>query len=114
VIALVGLYGAVTYAVIARAREFGIMRALGADERHIRWIVLRDALRLLAFGTGPGLLAALVIGLVVGSWLSGVAPYDPVTFATVPGAMAVVSVLACLIPARRACRIDPVQAIRDL
>jgi len=113
-IALVGLYGVLTYAVTARAREFGIMRALGADHRDIRWLVLRDALRLMAFGTVPGLLIALVASLAIAGRLQGVAPYDPLTFTVVPGSMAIVGVLACLIPAHRACRVDPVQVIRDL
>ena len=113
-IALVGLYGVVTYAVTARTREFGIMRALGADGRDIRWLVLKDALRLLLAGIVPGLLIALVAALSVGRWLIGVPAYDPVTFILVPGAMAVVGVLASLIPAYRASRLDPIKAIRHL
>jgi len=90
------------------------MRAFGADGRDIRWLVLKDALRLLLAGIVPGWLIALVAALSVGRWLIGVPAYDPATFVLLPGAMAVVGVLASLIPAYRASRFDPIKAIGHL
>jgi predicted permease len=112
VIAMVGLYGTVSFVVGERTREFGIMRALGADGRHIQMLVMRDATRMLGLGVMPGLLITFLLAGFLRSWLLGLPPHDPVTFVAVPGAMLIVGFLAALIPARRASRVDPMQAIR--
>jgi predicted permease len=112
VIAMVGLYGTVSFTVGERTREFGIMRALGADARHIRAIVLRDAFRMLMLGMIPGLVITFLLAGFLRSWLLGLPPHDLVTFVLVPLAMLIVGCLAAMAPARRASRVDPTQAIR--
>lgn len=114
VIAMVGLYGTVSFVVSERTREFGIMRALGADARHIQALVLRDAIRMLMFGMIPGLVITFLLAGFLRSWLLGLPPHDAVTFVTVPLVMMIVGVVATLLPARRASRVDPMQAIRHL
>lgn len=112
VIAMVGLYGSVSFVVGERTREFGIMRALGADGRTIRALVLRDAIRMLMFGMIPGVAITFLLAGFLRSWLLGLPPHDPVTFIAVPLVMLAVGCVAALIPARRASRVDPMQAIR--
>jgi ABC-type antimicrobial peptide transport system permease subunit len=112
VIAMVGLYGTVSFAVGERTREFGIMRALGADAGHIRAIVLRDALRMLMMGMIPAVVMTFALAGFLRSWLLGLPPHDPITFIVVPHAMLIVGGEAESLPARRASRADPTQAIR--
>lgn len=113
-IATVGLYGTVAYVVGERTREFGIMRALGADASHIRLLVLRDAIRMLALGMAPGFVITFLAAGFLQSWLLGLPAHDPVTFIVVPLAMFAVGCCAALIPAHRASKTDPTAAIRHL
>jgi ABC-type antimicrobial peptide transport system permease subunit len=112
VLAMVGLYGVVSYFVNRRSREFGIRMALGARRGDVLRLVLRQGLSLVAVGTGIGLAVALPLAQVVASELYGVSPADPVTFTGVPLLLAVVGLLACYFPARRATRVDPITALR--
>ncbi len=111
-IAAIGLYGTIAQGVAARTRELGIRIALGADPRLVRRMVLVDGLKLASVGLAVGLVIAALASQVLGTWLYGVSPYDPLAFVTVPLLLLLVAVAACLIPARRATRVDPVNALR--
>lgn len=109
----IGIYGVVAYSVTARRREFGIRAALGADAHAITVFVLRSGAWPIALGLVLGVAAALAACSVLKSLLFGIAPYDPVTFAAVPLLFAAVALLARIVPARRAARLDPVAALRS-
>jgi ABC-type antimicrobial peptide transport system permease subunit len=112
VLALVGLYGAVSLVTDERAPEIGVRLALGAEPASILRLVLAEGVALTAAGAGLGVtLAAALAGSIRGQ-LYGVAPHDPWTFAAVPALFAGVALLASLIPARRASRLDPLETIR--
>jgi len=112
VLTAVGLYGVVAYGVALRTREFGIRLALGADPRDVRRLVLRNALRMAGVGTALGVGAAAVTTQLLGRALYEVHPLDPITFAGVAGTLLAVALVASLGPARRATRVDPIQALR--
>ena len=113
-IALLGVYGVMAYFVSQRTREFGVYRALGASERQIHWLVLRQAFRLLAVGALPGLVMAFILVGYLRGVLYGVQPRDPVTFIGIPLILLASGLAACYFPARRAARINPSAALRDL
>jgi predicted permease len=113
VMASVGLYGVVSYAVERRTRETGLRLALGASRLAIVAMVLRDGLRRTAVGTGVGLVAALVAARSLRGLLFGVGAADPLTYAGVVVLLLTVSAAACLVPAWRAARLDPVEALRQ-
>lgn len=111
-LAAVGLYGLMTYAVNRRAGEIGIRMALGARRAQIAGMVLGETLRLVAIGLLIGIPAGIAGSRLIASELYGVKPDDPVTIA-IPGAvMACIAVLAAWLPARRASRVDPMAALR--
>lgn len=112
VIASIGLYGILAQAVAARTRELGIRIALGANPAAVRRMVLVDGLRLVGVGLVAGLGIAAVASRLLGTWLYGVGTHDPAAFIGVPVVLLAVAALACLIPARRATRVDPVEALR--
>jgi putative ABC transport system permease protein len=112
-LASVGLYGVLAYQVSRRTREFGIRIALGALQSQLLSLVLRRGLRLLAFGTVLGLIAALAAGRVLGSLLYETSSFDPLILAGVVVLLAVVALTATLLPARRATRVNPVDALRS-
>jgi len=111
-LAMIGLYGVVSYFVNRRSREFGIRMALGAGRGDVFRLVLRQGLSLVLVGTGIGLAAAFPLARLIASELYGVGPSDPVTFTAVPLLLAAVGALACYLPARRATRVDPITALR--
>jgi predicted permease len=111
-LALVGLYGVVAYGVARRTRELGIRIALGASPREVLRAVLRGAGRTTLAGVALGLVGALLVGRVMGSLLFGVSPSDPLVFLAVPVLLSAVALLASLLPARRATRVDPLVALR--
>ena len=111
-ISLVGLYGAVAYAVGTRSAEIGMRVALGASKRQVAGLVLRDAALLGGIGAAVGLAVALGVTRVLRAMLFGVAPTDALTFAVVTILLLGVTALASAIPARRALRIDPMEALR--
>jgi ABC-type antimicrobial peptide transport system permease subunit len=112
VLAMIGLYGLVSYAVSRRTREIGIRMALGAQRQDVMQLVLGKGLRLAMFGVGAGLVAAAVLTRLVSSLLFGVKPVDGVTFLGAAFALGAVAVVACFIPGRRATRVDPMVALR--
>jgi predicted permease len=112
VLAAVGLYGVIAYAVSQRTHELGIRVALGATTQRISAMVIREGLALTALGAGLGIVAALAAGSVVASLLFGVTPRDPITLVGVVVVLAAVAMLASWLPARRAARVDPLVAMR--
>jgi ABC-type antimicrobial peptide transport system permease subunit len=111
-LATVGLYAITAYGVAQRTRELGVRLALGARARHIWWVVTRRATMQLAIGISLGLLGALGAGQLLRGMLTGISGRDPITFIGVPGLMVVVTLVACLFPAVRAMRLDPVTTLR--
>ena len=112
VLAAVGLYGVVAYTTRRRAGEIGIRMALGASRRSVLWLVVREALTLVAGGLLLGLPLALAGGKAVGSLLFGVPAQDPVALAITAAALVTVGLLAALAPARRATSLDPLRVLR--
>jgi len=112
-LALVGLYGLLSYAVRQRTAEIGVRMALGAGRAAVVGLVVRHGLLLTASGLAIGLLAAAALSRSIASLLYGVRVFDPVTFFAVPLFMLAAASIACLIPAWKAARIDPVDALRQ-
>jgi predicted lysophospholipase L1 biosynthesis ABC-type transport system permease subunit len=106
-LATVGVYGLVSLLVARRRREIGIRIALGAHSTELMALVLRRGLRLSATGVGIGTIAAAVLSRLIASLLYKVTPLDQLTFTMVPGVMALATLLACVVPAVRATRVDP-------
>jgi putative ABC transport system permease protein len=111
-LAAVGIFGVMNYSVTLRTREIGLRMALGAQPTRVLVLVLRQGLVLTLVGIGIGLLGALALTRVMSSLLFGVDATDPLTFAAIVPLIAIVSLVACYIPARRATRIDPLVALR--
>jgi ABC-type antimicrobial peptide transport system permease subunit len=111
-LAAIGLYGVLSYRIARRTREFGIRIAIGAHGRRILAMVLREAGWVLALGIVGGLAAAWTLGRIVSSLLYAVQPNDLLSLAIAVGVLAAAGTLAAWIPARRAARIDPIQALR--
>ena len=109
---VIGIYGVVSYAVAQRTREIGIRMALGAQKTGIQTMVLKQGLVLLAIGLAIGLAGAIGLTRFLSSYLYEVGTTDPVTFVLVPLLITTVSMLACFIPARRAAKVDPMEALR--
>jgi ABC-type antimicrobial peptide transport system permease subunit len=112
VLAIIGLYGVMSYSVAQRTREIGIRMALGAEQRKVIGMVMREVLTLIAIGIGVGVPAALVLTRVVKSQLYGLEAHDPWTLGLATGLLAAVACAAGYIPALRASRVDPMKALR--
>jgi putative ABC transport system permease protein len=100
------------YFVTQHTAEIGVRQALGATPRNILFLVLKKGMGLTIAGIAIGLIGAFVLTRLMSSLLFGVKASDPLTFVTVPLVLGLVALLACLIPARRATRIDPLVALR--
>jgi predicted permease len=111
-LAAVGIYGVISYAVSQRTREIGIRLALGARSASVLALVMRQGLAPAAGGIAAGLVAAALLTRFLGSVLYGVAPMDALTFATIPLLLLAIAALSVLIPAARASRVDPNVALR--
>jgi putative ABC transport system permease protein len=111
-LAAVGIYGAMAYAVNQRTHEIGIRIALGAQRRDVLQLVMRDGAKIALFGIASGIAGALALTRLMASLLFEVKPTDPATFAGVAILLALVALVACYIPARRAMRVDPMVALR--
>ncbi|HEX2456997.1 MAG TPA: ABC transporter permease [Vicinamibacterales bacterium] len=112
-LAIVGLYGVVSYLTSQRTHEIGVRMAVGATRRDIVRLVLQDGSKLVIFGVAAGILVTLACSRVVGSFLFGVSAYDPLTLVSVAPVLGGVALIACAIPAWRATRIDPTVALRS-
>jgi predicted permease len=111
-LASIGIYGVLSYVVGQRTREVGIRMALGARKGDVMRAVLRDGARMMLPGIGIGLVVAFVLTRLMSAMLFGITPTDLVTFASVPLVLCLVALLACYLPARRAAKLDPMQALR--
>jgi putative ABC transport system permease protein len=108
----IGIYGVLSYTMSQRTNEVGIRVALGADSRQVVWMVVVEGMRIVAIAVAIGLAASLAATRLLQSQLFGVGPTDVVTFSIVTALLAIVAILACYIPARRASRVDPMVALR--
>jgi putative ABC transport system permease protein len=112
ILAAVGLYGVLSFIVSQQWRELGVRVALGAQRRDIHGLVLRRGMRLTAVGLAIGLVLGAALARGVAALVFGLSPFDPFTFVFVPAAIALVAVIACVLPARRATTVDPIVALR--
>jgi len=112
ILAVIGIYGIVSFSAAQRTREIGIRMALGGSARDVMRLILRQGVGMVIVGLGVGVLAALGITRVMTRLLVGVSPSDPMTYAAVSLLLTAVALLACWIPARRATRVDPGVALR--
>src|SRR5271155_4558610 len=113
VLGVVGIYGVISFFVGQRTREFGIRIALGAQRRDVLKLVMNEGLSLTLVGTAGGLAAAFALTRFLGTLLYGVSATDPLDFAGVAILFAFVALAACYMPARRAMRVDPIDALRN-
>jgi putative ABC transport system permease protein len=112
VLTVVGLYGVMSYSVAQRTNEIGIRLALGAQSRDVLLMIVRQGGTLILVGLVIGLAGAYAVTRLITSWLFGVTAKDPFTFAVVAVLLAIVALLACYIPALRATKVDPMEALR--
>jgi ABC-type antimicrobial peptide transport system permease subunit len=112
VLASIGIYGVISYVVGQRTREIGIRMALGAERGTVLKMVLLQAGKMVVWGLGAGLVAAVALTRLMSTMLFGVSPMDPVTLLVVAVVLALVALMACYWPARRATQVDPTVALR--
>ena len=112
ILALIGLYGLITYSVSRRTREIGIRIAVGADRRQVLKMVIRQGLTLALTGVAIGSVATFGVARLIAVGLVGLGKVSPATFIAVPAVLLGVTLVACYIPARRASRVDPITALR--
>jgi predicted permease len=112
ILAIVGIYGIVSFSAAQRTREIGIRMALGGSAGDVIRLILRQGIRMVVIGLGVGVIATLGITRVMTRLLVGISPSDPLTYVTVALLLSSVALLACWIPARRATRVDPGVALR--
>ena len=111
-LAMIGLYGVVSYAVAARTPEIGIRMALGASSHRVLWSVLAQGLRLVGLGVAIGTVLSLLMTRMIADLVAGVSPTDPITFVGTAIVLVLTGLAASYFPARRATRIDPLMALR--
>ena len=113
VLAMVGLYGVISYLVVKRRNEIGLRMALGASRVDILAMISREAATLLVTGLAIGTTLALSAGKIAASMLYGLKSWDPLTVALAVTAMAAIAMVASLVPAKKAASIDPMTALRE-
>lgn len=112
-LAIVGVYGVVSYAASQRTHEIGVRVALGAQRHQILAMILGQGFVLVGAGLGAGILASMALSMLVRKFLLGVNALDPVTYLGVSAFLALIALAACYVPARRAIRVDPMVALRQ-
>jgi putative ABC transport system permease protein len=113
ILAAVGLYGVVTYSVTQGTHDIGVRMALGACVSDVLKLVLKNGMKLAFAGVAVGLVGALALTRLISALLFEVQPTDAITFAIVSVVLIAITLLACYVPARRAARIDPLEALRE-
>ena len=112
-LATIGVYGLKAYDVSRRTREIGIRMAIGATSADVQRLVMREGVRTAAIGLAIGLLLAAGLGKLVSGMLYRVSPFDPIVLTVAAAALSAAAMLACYLPARRATRIVPLEALRS-
>jgi ABC-type antimicrobial peptide transport system permease subunit len=112
-LASIGLYGVLSYAVSQRGRELGVRTALGASRSNLLGLVLREGLVVTTLGIVLGIVGAAGVSRLMQGALFGVTPLDPISFALAPAVLLPVALAACLVPALRAARVGPAEALRE-
>jgi putative ABC transport system permease protein len=112
-IAAIGIYGVLAYSVNQRTREIGLRMALGATPRSVLQLMVSQGMKMVLVGIGIGLAGGLALGRAVSSLVFGVPVRDPATFSLVSVVLIGVALAACIVPARRAARVDPMVALRE-
>jgi putative ABC transport system permease protein len=111
-VAAIGTYGVLAYSVSQRTRELGVRMALGADRSGVLRLIVREGMTVGIAGIVAGVVAAAVFGRAISTLVFGVSAWDPVTYGVVTAALALVTLAACVVPAMRAARVDPIIALR--
>ena len=112
VLAAIGIYGLLSYAVAQRTQEIGIRMALGAEVRDVLKLILKQGMKLAFIGEVIGFVSAFALARILRSLLFGVTPTDTMTFVAVACVLTAIALLACYLPARRATKVDPLVALR--
>ena len=110
----IGLYGVLAYLVSRQVRDIGVRMALGAPAAKVAWTVLSDGFRIVVLGAAAGIATSIMSGRVLGALLFNVHPNDPLVLTIVLGVLMLIGLAAMLVPALRATKIDPVDALRSL
>jgi putative ABC transport system permease protein len=111
-LAAIGIYGLMAYTVVQRTQEIGIRLALGADGSHVKNMVVAQGMRLALVGVVVGVAASFALARVISGFLFGVKSWDPLVFVSAPLVLSAVAFVAVWWPARRASRVDPLDALR--
>ena len=111
-LAIVGVYGVIAYLVVQRKHEFGVRLALGAEGGALQWMVVRQGLALGFAGVVLGTAAAIALARFLSAFLFGITARDPVTYVVVAASLALLAGVASYVPARRATKVDPLEALR--
>lgn len=112
-LASVGLYAVIAHSVGRRTQEIGVRMAMGATPRNILWLVFEQSMRHMLVGIAIGLLGAFLLTRILRSFLVQVSPVDPITFCAAALLLILAAALGCLAPARRATKVDPIDALRS-
>jgi ABC-type antimicrobial peptide transport system permease subunit len=112
-LACIGVYGVLTYLTRQRTSEIGVRMAVGASQRHVMWLVLRQSLKMITVGVGLGMIAAVAAGRLLRHLVKGMRPLNVAAYAMMISLLVLAALVASVVPALRASLIDPVKALRQ-